>query len=88
MRPSPVGPGHAEMRPGPYGGGSFREDREGFSSQPPGDSSAALGHRTFPGKGKQALHRPHAMKFKVTRNPSAAKLLEIDSSDGCSMLQA
>lgn len=82
MRPSQVGLGHTEMRPQAYSGGSSREERKGFSSQPPGDSSAALGHRLFPVKGKQALHRPHAMKFKVKRNPSAVKLLEVESSNG------
>lgn len=41
MCPSPVGPGHTEMRPGTYRGVSSREEREGFSSQAPGESAVA-----------------------------------------------
>lgn len=70
MTPPRVGPEHTEMRPGTYG-------RRVVIIQPTGDSSTALGHRSSPEKGEQALHRPHATEFKVKRSPSNEKLLEI-----------
>lgn len=54
--------------------------------QPTGDRSAALGHRWFPKKGGQALHRPYATEFKVKRSPSVENLLETGSGDGCTTL--
>lgn len=54
---------------------ALRTREQGLHPSPLGTAQLPWGHRVFPGKGKQVLHGPCALKLKVKRNPGGEKRL-------------